>query len=292
MIKDTAGFRAKKSNLEETIAARGLNFNFNFNLSRKLILLFGVVLMVGLSALAVMYYTNYKTEKTQNDRLQEELVQEETEEIPITYEDSLDFGLEQPNLAFDKKELTSYVPFDADFYLVGSNLSSLYQLFWGDIDQSGLASFLADYIKEPFVIFGQRVNPNSNNSDQPTWQLALILFLSDDSLNQATIDAQNFGDFQVRKIDQAVVVTKYTPFFDQVADTSKDLAKNVSQKPKFLSDREVLAPSGQLLFMNFTDSSEDLYNLATSFLPSQDAAAFLKEALLDNQHDKFVVRKQ
>jgi hypothetical protein len=300
LIVDNASFKAAKSNFQEKIAETlSGRFKFNFDLSRKLILLFGLVLMVGLGALVFLYSSNLTMGRLKNDQAEKNLASEqENSNPPIEYQNSLDFGLDQPNLAFDKEELTSYVPADADFYLLGSNITSFYKLFWGEVDHNGLVSFLSDYVKEPFVIFGRHFsseNPDANEAATVSgggWQLAMVLFLSDDSLQQETLDTKDFGDFKVAKVGQAIVVTKYLPFIDQIKDVSQGLAKSVAQKPQYISDKKELAPDGQLVLMDFNGNPQELYDLAVSYLPSQKAGELLQESLVDKQLSNFVVRKK
>jgi hypothetical protein len=300
LIADNAVFHIKQNKLETIKGSFFSTLHFKqIHLSKRLLFAFILLFVVGASSLGGIYYLKMKT-------MEKELAQQETEvsapqEPEIEYQDSFDLSLAQPNMAFGKEELTDYVPFEADFYLAGSNLSSSLKLLWGEDAQNDIIETLSDYIKESFVIFGQKVA----SEDESTWQTALVLYLSQDELPEeiaerlfttdeseemATTSEEN-STFLVKRVENAVVVTQYEPFFELIEESAKGTAKNVTHKPKYSSYKQTLAPDGQFVFMNFTNDPNSVIALFESYGPSAEAKDALGE-ILSGEYSKFVIRRK
>ncbi len=249
------------------------------HINKKFLTAFALVLVAAAVSIISIIFTQNKLK----DR-EEMAVKDVAMEIPEErYDNTVVYNLEQPNIVFDVGDLTKYIPFEVDFYIIGSDLLASYQFFWGALDEEGILNDFGDYLSGRYIIFGQKIDQE--------WQLALVLMLDEQEskiMNKEFLETVESEKYFLSKVKQALVITEYEPFLVSVEESAGDISKNIAHNPKYKSYKTQLPDSGQLLFMSF-DNFEEVLDLMMVYSPMEDLLPLINE-VKDKQFNKFVVR--
>lgn len=280
-----------------------LNFKFNHNVKVALLILVGFVVLSGLA----MFLTNFveKNQKVVNVNTQSTR--------KADYSNTLDLSLPQSNIVFGSQEITKYIPENVDFYVEGNDFETFYKEFYANTSSDSYFREVFEVsLNDRFALFGRKVKSE--------WKFAIVAELSEEELDflvsKKKVEAQisedgtsdeleileeedvaestesevsNDEELMLEVIDEVAVITNYDEFLLDIDQSATGYVKNVTHNQKFSSFSAFLPPDGQLIFMNFTQGFNDLFDLMLSFNPAEDVVKMLEQVSL-GQYDKFVIR--
>ncbi len=312
LVLHTASFNPKKSRFSPNKKKIKFEFSFNKNVKIALVIIAGFVLI---SLLAIFLTKLVAAQK-------KKAIDQPVQTKRIIYNNTIDAGLKDANFVFGIKELTRFVPEDADFFVEGSNFDEFLTKFNAQDDQQlNVKERFGITLNDRFAIYGKMVENG--------WQYALIAEVYPDEaqaleVNSVLKEAKDAiledgteevldvketteepssvveddfvkvklqdGDYQLELVENIVIITKYEAFFDAINKSAQGAAKNITHNQKYSSFSAFLPPDGQLVMMIFNVAPENIYNLMMSFNPSDEVVKMLEEPI-SKKLDKFVIRK-
>ena len=295
VISYGSSFRVKRSKFAPQ-APEGLKFDFH--LSKKLIMAAGLVAVVGVAAVGAIYFTTNRIKKQQ-----EIAIQNAVTPVQRDLRNTIDLGFEQGEIDLGQEDVTDYVPFDAQFYVEGTDFTAAHALLLGPIDGESLFDGFTGILDNRYVAFGDLVpasefSPVEEEGDEDTevseeqegllWKLGLVVFVKEEFKDFDAIEFPELENTYAKKIGDGILVTNYEPYIDEVEETSVNISKNISHSPSFSSARALVPREGQLMFLHLEGEIQDLYNLIDVYNPGVE---FLKhlEQIKTKGYDKFVV---
>ena len=251
-------------------------------LRKQLKISFIAVVLIGGLAVGVIYLTK----NPPNISIEPKPV-EAPQEIQETKPENLnviDLGLDQPSIDLGNDNIIKYIPYETDFYIIGSDAIDSTNRYFGETAQDEVLSQVGEYVEGRFVIIGSK----EGSSD---WTLTSILYLKDKEVENLTFEDVTVEDWFIQKVDDVLVVTNTEEMIQNVTDSSKGLARNIAQNPRTRIDNVEVPDTGQMIFVNVNKEIDPASALMSIFPPTQEAEDLLKEVAEKNLN-KFVIRSE
>ncbi len=299
LIKRSVTFIPKTTYLSSEKSTPKVSLNFK-NLNKNVQLALGIIISLFILSTLAFFITRYisKPEKDASTF-------QNATGMQRVYVNSVDIGYSNENIVFGSNDITKYVPVNVDFYIEGVNLNEFIEVLTGKGELSYFKDNFGIESTSRFALFGK-------NYDD-AWRYAIVLdstpeqiediirnkavqkILEDPDIKEST-DSQNIevrlnGDLLTLEIiGSKLIITNYTPFIQEIIQSSTGIAKNVTHNPKYSSYSAFLPQSGQLIVMNFLEDFDSLYDLLKTFNIPQETDKILAP-VIEKKYVKFVIRK-
>ncbi|MFC1756131.1 hypothetical protein ACFLZK_01945 [Patescibacteria group bacterium] len=251
----------------------------NKALNRQLAIGFVSVVVIGILAVGVIFLTrrDFKNKDNNSSQVTEEQVQEK----PVEKPNSADLNLPQGNMNLANPNIIKYIPYDTDFYIIGSDLSYFHGKYFGVTATDDILPYISEYMEGRFITMGQK--------DGSDWMLTSVIYLKDKKVVDLTFEEIVVEGWFIQKVDDVLVVTNTEEMIQNVTDSSKGLARNIAQNPKTRVDSAQLPKEGQIIFVDINSEINALEELFYIFEPDVAALETLKD-VVDLNPSKFVIR--
>jgi len=249
----------------------------NKNLNRQLMIGFVTVLTIGLLAVGVIFLT--RQDFTKKDKPEE--VQIQQTQPKVEKPNSIDLDFPQSNINLANENIIKYIPYETDFYIIGSDVLDFHVRYFGTDTPSEILPAITPYVEGRFITMG-----NKEGSD---WVITSVIYLVDKKVVDMT-----FGDIEVegkyiKKVDDVLVVTDKEEMIQEVTDSSKGFARNIAQNPKTRTDGVQVPKDGQLIFVDINSEINVLEEMVSLFQPESGALELLR-GIIEQKSTKFVIR--
>lgn len=250
-------------------------------LRKQLIIGFSSVVLIGGSAVGIIFLTNNlpKVRKEEEQAVtQQPQTQQEVKELNV-----IDLSLDQPNINLANENIIKYIPYETDFYIIGSDIVDSAERIYGQLASDAILSSVEEYVEGRFVVMGNR--------EGSEWVLTTIIYLKDSQVVDLTFENVSAEGWFVQKVDDVLVVTNKEEMIQNVTDSSKGLARNVAQNPKTRTDNIDVPKSGQLIFVNVDKETNILKELVDLFNLEPQTREQLED-IINNKPTKFVIKNE
>jgi len=251
-------------------------------LKRQLKIGFAAVTLIGVLAVGVIYLT--KNPPSFNNEEKAVQTNQQTQPVKVENPNIADLDLNQPNINLANDNIIKYIPYETDFYIIGSDVLGSTQLYFGGTAQDLVLSQVVDYVEGRFVFMG-------NKDGASDWILTSIIYLKDKEVEDITFDDVKVEGWFIKKVDDVLVITNKEDMIQNVTDSSKGLAKNIAQNPKTRINNIKVPDTGQLSIVTINDEINPIESLMYVFPPTQTAREMLEDIAKKNP-TKFVIRNE
>jgi hypothetical protein len=177
----------------------------------------------------------------------------------------IELELETPSGSFGQYDVTTYVPYEASFYIEfndTSTIDSYFGFLGGDLFT--LRERIKDNIEPFYSAFYMSKGIKSG------W--VLLIFLKDGNL-----EIGNYSNLFTDKIDRVLIISLEPVLIDEVKLARSEITKNLSLHPSLISIKPILPESGKVFIFKVKKDGDDVLESLEDATLSEEFKMILEE---------------